>query len=77
MMAEMAVVLKSEVITEEAINNAALSVIEELALCLYEFSDGKDDHACIMTLAEIAGVMDMARELKKRLGFVVVGEQTK
>ena len=40
-MAEMAVVLKSEVITEETINNAALSVIEELALCLYEFSDGQ------------------------------------
>ena len=76
-MAEMAVVLKSEVITEETINNAALSVIEELTLCLYEFSDDKDNHACIMTLAEIAGVMDMARELKRKLGFVVVGEQTK
>ena len=76
-MAEMAVVLKSEVITEETINNAAMSVIEELTLCLYEFSDDKDNHACIMTLAEIAGVMDMARELKRKLGFVVVGEQTK
>ena len=29
----------------------------------------KDDHACIMTLAEIAGVMDMARELKKSWGL--------
>lgn len=68
-MPEMSVVLKSEVITEETINNAALSVIDELTLCLYEFSDDKDDHASIMTLAEIAGVMDMARELKRRLGF--------
>lgn len=74
-MAEMAVVLKSEVITEETINNAALSVIEELTLSLYEFADDKDDHFRIMTLGEIGGVMDMARELKRKLGFV--GEQTK
>ena len=69
-MPEMAVVLKSEVITEETINNAALSVIEELTACLYEATDDKDDHFRIMTLGEIAGVMDMARELKRKLGFV-------
>lgn len=61
-------------ITEETINNAALSVIEELTLCLYEFSDDKDDHASIMTLAEISGVMDMATELKRKLGFVGNGK---
>ena len=69
-MGEMTVVRKSEVITEETINNAAMSVIEELTSCLYEFSDDKDGHARIMTLGEIAGVMDMARELKRKLGFV-------
>ena len=74
-MGEMAVVRKSEVVTEETINNAALSVIEELTSCLYEFTDDKDDHFRIMTLGEIAGVTDMARELKRKLGFV--GEQTK
>ena len=75
MMGEMAVVLKSEVITEETINNAALSVIEELTSCLYEFTDDKDEHMRIMTLGEIAGVMDMVRDLKRKLGFA--GEQTK
>ncbi|MBQ1570854.1 MAG: hypothetical protein IIZ78_07015 [Clostridiales bacterium] len=75
MMGEMAVVRKSEVITEETINNAALSVIEELTSCLYELTDDNDDHMRIMTLGEIAGVMDMVRELKRKLGFV--GEQTK
>ena len=74
-MGEMAVVRKSEVITEETINNAALSVIEELTSCLYELTDDNDDHMRIMTLGEIAGVMDMVRELKRKLGFV--GEQTK
>lgn len=74
-MGEMAVVLKSEVITEEIINNAALSVIEELTAYLYEAINDKDDHFRIMTLGEIGGVIDMARELKRKLGFV--GEQTK
>ena len=68
-MSEMSVTLKSEVITEADIDRAALEVISEISDCLYEYTTDNDDNMRLVTLGNIAGVIDMARAIKKRCGF--------
>lgn len=68
-MSTIPVQLKSEVITEADIDRVALEVISELTDCLYEYTRDNDDNVRLMTLGNIAGVIDMARAIKKRCGW--------
>lgn len=68
-MSSMSVELKSEVITEADVDRTALEVISELTDCLYEFTGESDANMRLVTLGNIAGVIDMARAIKKRCGW--------
>lgn len=57
-------------IDESSINHNAVRIISELSENIYSFCDDKTDSNMLymaMTLGEIQGVIDMAKELKKVL----------
>ena len=57
-------------VDESSINHNAVRIIEELAENIYSFCDENTEQNRMylaMTLGEIAGVMDLAKELKKVL----------
>ena len=57
-------------VDESSINHNAVRIIEELAENIYSFCDENTEQNRMylaMTLGEIAGVIDLAKELKKVL----------
>lgn len=55
-------------IDKNTINSMALEIIDDIATVIYEATgDASDSHNQWMMLGEIAGVCDLAREMKKML----------
>lgn len=58
-------------IDEASINHNALKLIDEMISCPFDYCSEKpeEDHMRLVTIGEIAGVIEMAKAMKKVLNL--------